>query len=74
MIHKQLTDEYKEAFLEQVCDVTAAGGLDLNTQDINTFLKRLDTLNEKAKTEGLKEETLFEILSYSPDDELEEEL
>ena len=74
LIHKEITNEYKEKFLEQVCGAVAAHRTEPDTQNINYFLKRLDTLKEKANTEGLKEENLFEILSYSPDDELEEEL
>jgi len=33
----------------------------------------LNNLKEKVKTETLKKENIFEILSYSSDDELEEE-
>ena len=68
-----MTDEYKQAFPEQVCGIAGIHATDPNTPDLNQFLKRLESLKEKAQTEGLKEENLFEILSYSPDDDLEEE-
>ena len=67
-----MTDEYKQAFLEQVCSTTSTNVTEQNPKDLQQFLKRLDSLKEKANLQGLKEENLFEILSYSPDDDLED--
>ena len=66
-----ITDEYKERFLEQFCSLTDSKTIKFKPKDLNYFLKRLDTLKEKVVSEGFEEHTLFEILSYHPEDELE---
>ena len=73
MTHNGISDKYKEDFLAHVCD-TAKQDLTRSEQEqegITYFLKRLDTLEEKAQADGLSEELLFEILSYDPDNDEE---
>jgi len=75
LFFKGVTDEYREDFLEKLCGGAAAThSVAVRAEDLNQFVVRLDSLNEKAQIEGFEESVLFSILSYSPDDDLEEDL
>ena len=74
MTHNGISDKYKEDFLAHVCDAVDQdlAHSEQNQEGITYFLKRLDTLEEKAQDNGLSEEVLFEILSYDPDSDMED--
>lgn len=74
MTHNDISNKYKEDFLAHVCDAVDQNlaRSEQKQEGISYFLKRLDTLEEKAHANGLSEEILFEILSYDPDSDMED--
>ena len=68
MTSNGISDKYKEDFLAHVCDAVEPNLRQSGEEDgIGYFLQRLNSIEAKAQADGLSEELLFEILSYSPD-------
>ncbi len=74
MTPNSISDKYKEDFLAHVCETieTDLKQTSEEQESITYFLKRLTSIEKKAKADGLSQESLFEILSYDP--QTEEEL